>query len=89
MQVSEVVQTNSATSEESAAASEELSSQAELLRGQVAKFKLKKTNYSSYNEMDELSPEVLRVLDNMNGNKKKHRQSLTNSSYEEVAVTKV
>ncbi|MEX2415020.1 MAG: methyl-accepting chemotaxis protein, partial [Paenibacillaceae bacterium] len=39
--VSEVTQTNSATSEESAAASEELSSQAELLKEMVGKFKLK------------------------------------------------
>ncbi|MEX1030112.1 MAG: methyl-accepting chemotaxis protein [Paenibacillaceae bacterium] len=39
--VSEVTQTNSATSEESAAASEELSSQAELLKEMVGKFKLR------------------------------------------------
>jgi methyl-accepting chemotaxis protein len=88
MQVSEVVQTNSATSEESAAASEELSSQAELLREQVAKFKLKKTNNSSYSGMDQLSPEVLRMLENMNGSNKKQNQGLRNQSYEETAVTK-
>lgn len=40
-QVSMVVQTNSATSEESAAASEELSGQAELLKEQVSKFVLR------------------------------------------------
>lgn len=40
-QVSNVIQTTSATSEESAAASEELSSQAELLKKQVSKFILK------------------------------------------------
>ncbi|MEL7659419.1 methyl-accepting chemotaxis protein [Acetobacterium wieringae] len=40
-QVSQVVQTNSATAEESAAASEELSGQAELLKNMVAEFKLK------------------------------------------------
>jgi methyl-accepting chemotaxis protein len=87
MQVSEVVQTNSATSEESAAASEELSSQAELLREQVAKFKLKKTSYSSYSGIDELSPEVLKMLENMSGNKKRQTQDLRNQSYEEAAVT--
>jgi methyl-accepting chemotaxis protein len=87
MQVSEVVQTNSATSEESAAASEELSSQAELLREQVAKFKLKKTNYSSYSGMNELSPEVLRMLENMSSSKKNQNQFLRNQSYEEAAVT--
>lgn len=40
-QVSTVVQTNSATAEESAAASEELSGQAELLKHMVDRFKLK------------------------------------------------
>ena len=39
MQVSEVVQTNSATSEESSAASEELLNQAEILRDEINKFK--------------------------------------------------
>ena len=42
-QVSQVVQTNSATAEESAAASQELSSQAELLKEMVGAFKLKNT----------------------------------------------
>lgn len=87
MQVSEVVQTNSATSEESAAASEELSSQAELLREQVAKFKLKKTNYSSHNGIDELSPEILRMLKNMSNNKKMYNETYKDESYEEAAVT--
>jgi len=41
IQVSKVVQTNTATSEESAAASEELSSLAEILKEQVSRFKLK------------------------------------------------
>lgn len=40
-QITAVVQTNSATAEESAAASEELDSQAELLKGLVDNFKLK------------------------------------------------
>lgn len=39
-QISAVVQTNSATAEESAAASQELSSQANMLKHEVAKFKL-------------------------------------------------
>ncbi len=39
--MSQVIQANSATSEESAAASEELSTQAKLLRDSVHKFKLK------------------------------------------------
>lgn len=41
-QVSQVVQNNSATAEQSAAASEELSSQAELLKQMVGQFKIKK-----------------------------------------------
>lgn len=41
IQVSSVVQTNTATAEESAAASEELSGQAAVLRGEVGKFRLK------------------------------------------------
>ncbi|MEG1103611.1 MAG: methyl-accepting chemotaxis protein, partial [Oscillospiraceae bacterium] len=40
-QISAVVQTNSATAEESAAASEELSGQAVMLKQLVGKFKLK------------------------------------------------
>jgi methyl-accepting chemotaxis protein len=73
MQVSQVVQTNSATSEESAAASEELSSQAELLQNMVSKFKLKKVT-ESYSKLDELSPEVLKMLENMS------KKETTNSS---------
>lgn len=42
-QISNVVQTNSATAEESAAASEELSGQAQMLKMLVSKFKLKRT----------------------------------------------
>jgi len=69
MQVSQVVQTNSATSEESAAASEELSSQASLLKETVGKFKLKQIT-RSYNRFNEISPEVLMMLENMALNKK-------------------
>ena len=63
MQVSQVTQTNSATSEESAAASEELSSQAEVLNEMVGKFKLKKS--SSIKSLDELNPDVIRMLENI------------------------
>lgn len=41
-QISDVVQTNSATAEESAAASEEMSSQSQLMKSLVGKFRLKK-----------------------------------------------
>ena len=56
MQVSEVVQMNSATSEESAAASEELSSQAELLRAQAGRFNLKNTGRFAYQKIEESVP---------------------------------
>lgn len=42
-QISNVVQTNSATAEESAAASEELSGQAQILKGLISQFKLKES----------------------------------------------
>lgn len=44
-QISSVVQTNSATAQESAAASEELSGQAQMLKELVGKFKLNRKNY--------------------------------------------
>lgn len=44
-QVSKVVQANSATAEESAASSEELSSQAELLKDMIGEFRLRKNIY--------------------------------------------
>src|SRR5665648_84374 len=77
LQVSDVVQTNSATSEESAAASEELSSQAELLRKQVSQFKLKKTTGSSYKGLEDLNPEVLRMLEDMVQKKKSSDGSMS------------
>ncbi|ATW26099.1 methyl-accepting chemotaxis protein [Candidatus Formimonas warabiya] len=86
MQVSQVVQTNSATSEESAAASEELSSQAELLKGQVNRFKLKRVGLSSYKELEEINPDVLRVLEGMAEKKKKSSPDIEN--YEEAAAAK-
>ncbi|KJS20562.1 MAG: chemotaxis protein [Clostridiaceae bacterium BRH_c20a] len=86
MQVSQVVQTNSATSEESAAASEELSSQAGLLKEMVGKFKLKQ-NVKSYSKLDELSPEVLKMLEDMS-EKKKTNSGSKEEAYSEVAATK-
>ncbi|MHB8064856.1 MAG: HAMP domain-containing methyl-accepting chemotaxis protein [Ruminiclostridium sp.] len=68
MQVSQVTQTNSATSEESAAASEELSSQAELLNEMVGKFNLRKGN--SVKNLNDLSPELIRMLENMTEKKR-------------------
>jgi methyl-accepting chemotaxis protein len=78
------VQTNSATSEESAAASEELSSQAEMLKEEVARFKLKKTGRASYKGMENINPEVLRMLEDMND---RQRQGFKSEAFEEAAVT--
>lgn len=86
MQVSQVVQTNSATSEESAAASEELSSQAELLREMVSKFKLKKIN-QSYNKLEDISPEVLKMLQSMS-EKRKSNPDTAEEAYAEAAASK-
>lgn len=71
LQVSEVVQTNSATSEEGASASEELSSQAEMLKEQVSRFKLSrgKRLVSNYRGMENISPDVIRMLEEMNDKK--------------------
>lgn len=66
MQVSQVVQTNSATSEESAAASQQLSSQAILMKEEVGKYKLKKDKRQN---RQEISPEVMMMLENMNSQK--------------------
>ena len=58
-QISSVVQTNSATSEESAAASEELSSQAALMKELMAQFKLRNSDGSYIPKAVEL-PDFLR-----------------------------
>ncbi len=82
MQVSSVIQTNSATSEESAAASEELSSQAELLKEQVSRFKLRRSynrGAHSYKEMQEINPNVLNIIEQMNSSKRISHTSETNS----------
>lgn len=86
MQVSQVVQANSATSEEGAAASEELSSQAALLKEMVSKFRLKQ-NVKSYSSADELSPEIMKMLEGM---AEKNRIGLDHVEklHKEVAATK-
>lgn len=67
-QVSQVTQTNSATAEESAAASQELSSQAEVLRSMVTKFKLKKSGQFTGN-LETLRPDIIKMLENMSGDR--------------------
>lgn len=85
-QVSEVVQTNSATSEESAAASEELSSQAEMLKDMVSRFKLKKVD-KSLNKLEELNPEILKMLEDM-AEKKKSNTNPAEEANAEAAASK-
>ena len=68
-QVSQVVQTNSATAEESAAASEQLSGQAEILKEMVGKFSLKK-GASSFNNMGEINEDILRMLESISEGRK-------------------
>ncbi|MRN54027.1 methyl-accepting chemotaxis protein [Paenibacillus monticola] len=60
LQVSHVVQTNSATSEESAASSEELTHQALMLQEQVNRFQLKKMDYAREN-FSEARPSTLQT----------------------------
>ncbi|EDK32629.1 Hypothetical protein CKL_0575 [Clostridium kluyveri DSM 555] len=60
----QVVQANSTTSEECAAASEELSNQAEILKNMVSRFELKKDS-SLISNFDELNPEVLKMLEGL------------------------
>lgn len=85
MQVSQVAQNNSATSEESAAASEELSSQAELLNDLVARFKLKKS-IKTYNKLEELNPEVLKMLEDMSQRGKTKSVEIGDSSSKGTAL---
>lgn len=86
MQVSQVVQTNSATAEESAAASEELSGQSEIMRENVAKFKLKKMNNELPNG-EVLSPEVLRAIETMMA-KKQYIQADNDDRSRQALATK-
>jgi len=86
IQIATVVQNTSATSEETAAASEELSSQAEMLKKQVGRFKIKDNRASfAYAGIEGLNPEVLRMLENMNGKNGKYS---TFNDYKETAVTR-
>lgn len=66
-QISDVVQTNSATSEESAAASAELSHQAEIMKDLVAKFKLRAEYANVQSNMGYTAntsvPEPMEVMD--------------------------
>jgi len=68
-EISQVVQTNSATAEEGASASEELSSQAEMMKEMVNNIKLRKDTAAA-GKYEELSPEIIKMLENMYKDKK-------------------
>lgn len=87
IQVSQVVQSNSATSEESAAASEELTSQAILLKEMVGKFKLKRS-VKSYGKMEDISPEVLNLLENISDKGYKSNAAYIASSGDGITTSK-
>lgn len=75
-QISDVVQTTSATAQETAAASEELSGQADMLKSQVATFKLRNIQKSDGSEA--IDPEVLKMLESMKNNDANHREKKRN-----------
>lgn len=84
-EVSKVTQTNTATAEESASASEELSSQAVLVKERVGRFILKKGSISknAYKNIDE---KTLKMIQDMLSNKENNDNYKT--SYAEAAVSK-
>lgn len=76
-QISEVVQTNSATAEESAAASEQLSGQAQMLKGMISHFTLPETenglpmsSFDQDNPTDSLPPASVDHFDGSNYSEK-------------------
>ncbi len=85
-QVAQVVQTNSATAEECAAASEELSGQADMLKESVSRFKLKKAKAAAFTANDVLTPDMLRTIEGMLERKKSKENS--NTPEEEAAAAK-
>ncbi|MDR1770254.1 MAG: methyl-accepting chemotaxis protein [Hungatella sp.] len=63
-QISSVVQTNAATAEESAAASEELSGQSNVLKELISKFSLTETNYLLYSKNNNVDSDDSFLLNN-------------------------
>lgn len=63
-QVAEVIHTNSVEAEESAAANEELSKQANMLKDSLGRFKLK-ANFAESAKIDNIKPDVIRMIENM------------------------
>jgi methyl-accepting chemotaxis protein len=79
-EISKVTQTNTATAEESAAASEELWSQAVLLKDRVGKFKLKKKE-SFKNQNLDIDEKTMKLIESLiNKEKSKGNKSVTEHS---------
>lgn len=69
------MQTNSATSEEGATASEELSSQAEMLKQMVDDIKLKDIKDMKFTNLNKLSPDIIREIEDIIERNKKVQES--------------
>lgn len=82
-QIANVVQATSATSEETAAASEQLASQAEMLKEQVSRFKLKRSGFMSGASYENLSPEMMQILEEM---KEQNRHAVNKRSNEGMHI---
>ncbi|MDP4094260.1 MAG: methyl-accepting chemotaxis protein [Bacillota bacterium] len=85
-QVSQVIQTTSATAEEGASASEELSGQAEMLKQTVQNVKLRDANDKKFTSLDKLSPDILRMVEEMIEKKDKRQGKLTLNNVNEKNV---
>lgn len=81
-EISKVTQTNTATAEESAAASEELWSQAVLLKDRVGKFKLKKKEALKNGSLD-VDEKTMRVIQNL---LKKENENKENENKENLSA---
>ena len=88
-QVAQVVQNNSATAQESAAASEELSAQADLLTESVSRFKLKKKDKENFN-LEGFDDETIRAIEGIMDRKKQNQniEQSVNSNNEDPATVK-
>jgi len=87
-EVATVTQTNSATAQEAAAASEELSSQADLLKEMVSRFNLKKGSIS-VNEFEGLSPDIIKMIESISGKKGTRYLGEGKKAHKEAASSKV
>ena len=80
-QISSVIQTNSATAQQSAAASEELSGQAVMLKNLVSSFKLKNSDSSFNSEPEKSSNQDYSDMSSMNSMNSMNNMSYGNDKY--------